>query len=168
MLTSRHSLLEEASDAGLLGGSAVALWFLLWDALHGTPLITPSVLGQIFLFGQRHPDVHHADFGAVVLYTGVHFLAFLLLGLVVAVLVRLSAEQAAVRFALLVLFVAFEFCFTVVVNVVSDDAVTLFTSESMIAWVWAVMCGLPRVGVPRALPCQGASTGETRNAIFPL
>lgn len=126
MLTSRHSLLEEASDAGLLGGSAVALWFLLWDALHGTPLITPSVLGQIFLFGQRHPDVHHADFGAVVLYTGVHFLAFLLLGLVVAVLVRLSAEQAAVRFALLVLFVAFEFCFTVVVNVVSDDAVTLF------------------------------------------
>ncbi len=126
MLTSRHSLLEEASDAGLLGGSAVALWFLLWDLLHGAPLITPSVLGQIFLFGQRHPDVHQVDFAAVVLYTGAHFIAFLLLALVAAVLVRLSAEQAAVRFALLVLFVAFELCFYVVINVVSDDAVTLF------------------------------------------
>ena len=36
---------------GALGASAVAGWFLLTDLLQGRPLSTPSVLGQVILFG---------------------------------------------------------------------------------------------------------------------
>jgi hypothetical protein len=71
-------------------------------------------------------------FGAVVLYTAFHFIAFVLFAFLAAALVRLAVDQPAVRFALLVLFVAFEFCFYVVVNVVSQEVGGLFP-------LWTVM-----------------------------
>ena len=128
----RHSLLSEATDAGFLGGSAVALWFLVRDLLAGHPLRTPSVLGQFFILGEPHPDVQGTVFAGVVLYTGVHFIVFVLFGLVVAGLVRLAVDQAVARFALLVLFVAFEFCFYVIVNVVSDEVGAFFPMWTVI------------------------------------
>lgn len=131
-MRSPHSLLSEATDAGFLGGSAVAVWFLVRDLLAGHPLRTPSVLGQLFILGERHPDVQGMVFAAVVLYTGAHFIAFILFALVVAMLVRFAVDQAVARFALLVLFVAFEFCFYVIVNVVSDEVGAFFP-------MWTVM-----------------------------
>ena len=122
----KHSLLSEATDAGFLGAAAVALWFLVHDSLRGRPLLTPSVLGQLFLLGNPHPTTTSVDFGAMVMYTVVHFLAFLLFGLLLAWLVRLSVAQAVARFALLVLFAVFEFCFYVVLNVVSAEVGSLF------------------------------------------
>jgi hypothetical protein len=122
----KHSLLGEATDAGFLGAAAVALWFLVHDSLRGRPLLTPSVLGQLFLLGNSHPTTTSVDFGAMVMYTVVHFLAFLLFGLLLAWLVRLSVTQPVARFALVVLFAVFEFCFYVVLNVVSDEVGSLF------------------------------------------
>jgi len=122
----KHSLLGEATDAGFLGASVVALWFLVHDSLRGRPLLTPSVLGQLFLLGNPHPVTTSIDFGAMVMYTVVHFIAFLLFGLLLAVLFRYCVQQPVVRFALLVLFVAFEFCFYVVINVVSAEVGSLF------------------------------------------
>lgn len=126
MISVKHGLLNEATDAGLLGGSAVALWFLVLDLLAGHPLRTPSVLGQVLLLGEQHPDVNNMVFGAVVLYTGFHFIVFLAFATIVALMVRLSVEQAVVRFALLVLFVAFELCFYVVIHTVSEEIGALF------------------------------------------
>jgi lysylphosphatidylglycerol synthetase-like protein (DUF2156 family) len=133
MMRAQHGLLAEATDAGLLGGSAVAFWFLVRDLLSGHPLRTPSVLGQVLLLGEQHPDVNNMVFGAVVLYTGFHFILFLVFATVVALLVRLSVEQAVVRFALLVLFVAFEFCFYVVINTVSEEVGALFPLWTVLA-----------------------------------
>jgi hypothetical protein len=122
----KHSLFSEATDAGFLGAAAVALWFLVHDSLRGRPLLTPSVLGQVFLLGSEHPVTTSVDFGAMVMYTVVHFLAFLLFGLLLAWMVRACVEQALVRFGLLVVFVAFEFFFYVVLNVVSAEVGALF------------------------------------------
>jgi len=107
-MRSPHPLLTEATDAGFLGGTAVAVWFLLLDLVRGHPLRTPSVLGQIFLLGREHPDVQGMDFGAIVGYTAVHFFAFVLFALVVTALVRLAVDHPVIRFALLVLAVAVE------------------------------------------------------------
>jgi hypothetical protein len=126
MVRARHALFTEALDAGFLGASAVAVWFLVRDLFRGIPLLTPSVLGQLFLFGDPHPVVGSPVFAAVILYTAVHFVLFVLFAALVALLVRLASEHTAFRFALLVLFVVFEFCFSVVIDVVSTEVGGLF------------------------------------------
>ncbi len=126
MARQSHPLFSEATDAGLLGSTAVAVWFLVRDLLSGRPLRTPSVLGQLFLLGQPHPDLDRIDFAAVVLYTATHFILFLLFAALVTLLVRLAVENAVARFGLLVLFVVFEFCFYVIVNVASTEVSALF------------------------------------------
>lgn len=122
----RHTILAEATDAGFLGASAVAVWFLVHDTLRGRPLLTPSVLGQLFLLGNPHPATHGIDFAAVILYTVVHFLLFLAFGFAIAALIRVSVEQPVARFGVLVLFAVFELVFYVVLRVVSSEVSALF------------------------------------------
>ena len=129
----KHSLLAEGTDAGLLGGTTVAVWFLIRDLLGGHPLATPSILGQVLVLGQKTPVVEPLDFAGIVLYTGVHFIAFVLLGLLAAWLVRLSAREPVFRFALFVLFVTFEVAFYVLINTVSLEVSTMFP-------LWSVGC----------------------------
>jgi hypothetical protein len=121
-----HSIFTEATDAGFLGATAVAVWFLVHDLLRGRPLLTPSVLGQLFILGETHPATHAPVFAAVILYTALHFILFVVFAALVALLVRLAVDQPVVRFALVVLFVAFELCFYVVINVVSAEVSGLF------------------------------------------
>ena len=125
MIRHHHSLFSEAIDAGFIGGGAVAVWFFIRDLAGGRPLATPSVLGQLFLLGEPHP-VARFDFGAVILYTGVHFVLFVLFGLVLAVLVRLAVHQPLVRFALMMLCVAFELFFYGLINAVSVEVGAFF------------------------------------------
>jgi hypothetical protein len=133
MMRTQHRLFTEATDAGFIGGTTVAVWFLLRDLLVGHPLRTPSVLGQVFLLGESHPDVHSILFGAVVAYTAVHFILFVLFAMLLAVLIRLAVDQPVCRFAILVLFVVYEFCFYVVVHAVSDDLGALFPLWTVLA-----------------------------------
>lgn len=121
MIHHHHSWTGEGLDAGLLGGSAVAVWFLIKDTLGGQPLRTPSLLGQILLNPAQAPIISTSDFGAVVIYTAAHFLAFVLLGLLVSWLIRLAVIHPLARFALLVLGVVFEFSFVVVVQSFSES-----------------------------------------------
>ena len=40
MPDSRHSVVGEGTDVGIIGGLAVALWFLLLDTIAGHPFLT--------------------------------------------------------------------------------------------------------------------------------
>lgn len=106
-----HSTWQEGMDAGIIGGLTVAVWFLFLDLLAGRPFMTPSVLGQIVLFGEGEPQLAPPVFGAILLYTVVHFILFGLLGMLVAKLVHLAVESPFWRYGLLALFVVFEFSF---------------------------------------------------------
>jgi hypothetical protein len=99
---------DEGTYVGAIGAIVVALWFLIIDTIAGVPLRTPSVLGQVLLFGNTHPVMSHADFTAVIAYTAVHFVAFLVFGFVVVALVRWATREPVVRYALLQLLLAFE------------------------------------------------------------
>lgn len=132
-MAARHSIISEATDAGFLGAITVALWFLIYDSIAGHPLRTPSVLGQLFLLGESNPDTSSLVFSAVVMYTVVHFLAFLLFAVLVAWMVRMAATNAAWRFALVVLFVVFEFCFYVFLRMASPEISDIFP-----AWTIAI------------------------------
>ncbi|MDX2122563.1 MAG: hypothetical protein SF070_16085 [Gemmatimonadota bacterium] len=129
----RHSVLAEGLDAGLIGGSAVALWFLVRDLLAGHPLRTPSVLGELFLYGNPQPDTAGTVFGAVVVYTALHFVLFVAFAVAVAAVVRLSAQSALARFGLLMLFVIFELFFYVAVNLMSATVGALFPMWTVLA-----------------------------------
>jgi hypothetical protein len=62
-----------------LGATVLALWFLIIDASLGQPFHTPSLLAHS-LFGVEGLE---SSPGAIVLYTVVHYLAFVVVGLLV-------------------------------------------------------------------------------------
>ena len=62
--TPREFLLESLY-AGVLGGSAVALFFLLADLLDGQPFFTPSLIGSVLWLGVSAADVVEVNLGAV-------------------------------------------------------------------------------------------------------
>lgn len=111
MTTDAHSTWQEGLDAGIIGGLTVAIWFLALDLLAGRPFMTPSVLGQIVLFGESQPQLTPPVFGAILLYTVLHFVVFCLLGIVVAKLVHLAVESAFWLYGIVAIFVVFEFSF---------------------------------------------------------
>lgn len=127
-----HSAWSEGTDVGLIGGVVVAVFFLILDVIAGVPFRTPSVLGEVLLFGNASPSLTEPVFGAVLLYTVVHFLAFALVGVVLVRLVHLATFNSVVRFGLLVAFLVFELFFYGIV-------VTLTGATSRLFPFWAVL-----------------------------
>lgn len=120
-----HSTIAEGLDVGIIGGLIVAVWFLLLDTAAGMPLRTPSLLGQVVLFGDPTPEAQ-VVFGAVLLYTAVHFLVFALLGMGLVALVHWAIVNPIVRYALLPLFLVFEVMFYGLIEVLSERTNELF------------------------------------------
>ena len=106
-----HSIPGEGTDVGIIGGLAVAVWFLLLDTIAGHPFQTPSLLGQVVLFGEPNPDTSQIVLGAFLLYTAFHFLVFALIGMGLVALVHWGIENPVVRYALLPVFLVFEVLF---------------------------------------------------------
>jgi hypothetical protein len=117
---------DEGTYAGVIGASVVAIWFLILDLLQGQALRTPSVLGQVLLFGDSTPELQTVNFAAVVAYTAVHFGAFLLLGIGLVRLVRWAARESVVRYALLQVFLVFEVLFYGLLMLASETTRALF------------------------------------------
>ena len=132
MTRHHHSFGRESFVTGLIGAGAVALWFLAVDMITGKPFATPSILGQVFLFGKTTPEIGVVDWTAVAAYTGLHVAAFLVFGALVTKLVFLADRFGIFRFALMMLFVAFEFFFYGIL-------VMLFQGTAGIFPLWSVL-----------------------------
>lgn len=127
-----HSVASEGTDVGIIGGLVVAVWFLVLDTLAGRPLLTPSLLGQVVLFGDSTPE-RHIVFGAVLVYTAFHFLVFALLGMGLVALVHWGIDNPVVRYALLPLFLVFEVMFYGLIEVLSERTQELFPFWAVLA-----------------------------------
>lgn len=125
-MAEHSSSFGEGTDVGLVGGVVVAAFFLVIDLIAGVPLRTPSVLGQVLIFGDSGPEVQKALFGPAIIYTALHFIAFALLGIVLVKLVHLATDSSVVRFALLPFFLAFEVFFYGLISAVANDAQEIF------------------------------------------
>jgi hypothetical protein len=126
MLDKSHSTLAEGTDVGIIGGLAVAIWFLILDTIAGQPFQTPSLLGQVVLFGDARPDTSQVVFGAILVYTAFHFAVFALLGMGLVALVHWAERDSVVRYALLPVFLVFEVMFYGLLEVLSERTNTLF------------------------------------------
>jgi len=103
----RHNTLREGLIAGILGATAVAVWFLIVDTVSGRPFYTPAILGTALL-GILGPAGSEGAFVHVAVYTLFHYAVFVLAGIVLTVVIHHSETEPAVLAGLLILFVAFE------------------------------------------------------------
>jgi hypothetical protein len=114
LVGSAATVLREGVIAGLIGALVVALWFLALDWIQGDPLRTPELLGSALL---RQPP----GLPAVLHYSAVHGLAFVLFGVVGAVMIAGAERQPVFIFPLVILFTAFEVGFFGAVIIVAKS-----------------------------------------------
>jgi len=143
----RDNIVYETFYTGAVGGSVVAVLFLVLDAIAGRPLFTPSVAGSAMFLGVP-PDLHgSSSLEAVALFTPVHFLLAGGLGLLTALLVR-AVEPARNRpvLAAALLFVVIEGAFLLGTSILYPSMpavlgyarvalVNLLAAAAMVAWV---------------------------------
>lgn len=103
-----HPLLREGVIAGIVGAVVIAVWFLILDAIAGHPLYTPTILGRglLSIFGPIAET--DSELGFVFVYTIFHFAAFILVGLLAALVVHTARREPSILFGFIILFVAAE------------------------------------------------------------
>jgi hypothetical protein len=104
-------VVREGIVAGFLGGSVVAVWFLLYDAIRLRPLHTPALLGAAVLQGLRNPDLLIPRLDVVVGYTIFHFAVFAFFGIAVAAFLMGAEHEPRILLGLFVLFLCFQIFF---------------------------------------------------------
>lgn len=112
-MTYANRTLREGLALGLIGTASVALFYAIFDALAARGfLFTPNLLGRVVFDGLRDSSILVGpvaiDGTAVVLYTALHLMVSLGIGLVVSWLVsQLEGPAAQARLALLVIIAGF-------------------------------------------------------------
>jgi hypothetical protein len=106
-------VLRQGITAGLIGAAVVALWFLAVDFAQGEPLRTPALLGSALL-----GRVSAAE--AVLLYTFVHGIAFVVIGVIAAALVQAAERQPLFLLGLVIFFTSFEIFFFGLIVIVAS------------------------------------------------
>jgi uncharacterized membrane protein YphA (DoxX/SURF4 family) len=97
-------LLADGVMAGVIGATAIALWFLVIDTLDGRPLFTPMTLGAGLLGAAPVAGAGPGAFGLVLAYSVYHYAAFILVGLAAALIVSLAEREPSVLLGFVLLF----------------------------------------------------------------
>jgi hypothetical protein len=127
-------VVREGVIAGVIGAAVVAVWFLVYDTATGRPLHTPALLGAAILQGLRDPAILHVTTNVVVGYSVLHGAAFVLFGVLAAVLLAATEREPLLLLAVFVLFTCFEVFFFGAVMMMDEALV-----ESL-GW-WTIFVG---------------------------
>ena len=106
----RHTIVRDGVVAGILGATAVALWFLALDMIYSHAFATPAALGR-GLLGILGPRGSEGTAVFVAVYTVFHYAAFIAAGLLVSVIVHFAQREPSVLAGAMMLFAAFEIGF---------------------------------------------------------
>lgn len=106
----RHSIVGDGVTSGVIGATAVAIWFLIVDSFAARPLYTPRVLGAA-LFTVLGPIGGEGAAVHIIAYTIFHYAVFILIGIIVSVIIHRAEREPTVLAGLLILFVIFELGF---------------------------------------------------------
>ena len=113
-MSERAMICLDGVIAGLIGAAIVAIWFLFMDTVTRLPLYTPTVLGEGLLFKEHGLDSNAGELVSLkltLMYSGVHGLVFMLLGLIAACLLLLSKRKLHLGIVLIALFSVLELGF---------------------------------------------------------
>lgn len=168
-----HNSIREGVYAGVVGATAIAVWFAIIDIFSGQPLHTPDTLGAglVSILG-KSPMMPDTVAVHVVIYTIFHYLAFSLVGIMVAKIVHQSARTPAILAGFLIAFVAFELGAIGLTALLSESALggmawyqifiaNLLAAALMFWFMWKRHPGLGR-SIDRAL--TGTDDHQARKA----
>lgn len=125
---------SEGVIAGLLGASAIAVWFLIVDVVARQPFFTPAMLGSALFFGIDDPAAVDIAVGPVLTYSMVHVLSFVVVGLVASALACQAERSPSTLFLAVVLFAVFGFGFFTIWTILGPPIL------GVLAW-WSVAIG---------------------------
>jgi len=97
----------DGAIAGIIGAAIVAIWFLFLDAVTRLPLYTPIVLGEALFLGEQDLASHageQASLKLTVMYSGVHGVVFIVLGVIATYLLLLPKRKLHFGITILLLF----------------------------------------------------------------
>src|ERR1051326_4191256 len=98
-MSERAMICLDGVIAGLIGAAIVAIWFLFMDTVTRLPLYTPTVLGEGLLFKEHGLDSNAGELVSLkltLMYSGVHGLVFMLLGVIAAYLFFLRKSKVQI------------------------------------------------------------------------
>ncbi len=131
-----HPVLRDGVIAGTIGATCVAAWFFVVDLVRGQPLYTPALLGHgVLTLLRPTPDWASSTVLVILVYTILHYLAFMAVGVLAAVMVGWARREPSVLIGFVILFAAVEVGFYGAVAVL-DQATPL----GNLAW-YQVMIG---------------------------
>jgi hypothetical protein len=108
-MAERHNSTREGVYAGFIGATAIVVWFAIIDIVSGMPFHTPSILGAGLISVLGKPPMMPDTVGFhVFIYTVFHYVAFFVVGIIMAKIVHQSSRTPAVLAGFLVAFVSFE------------------------------------------------------------
>src|SRR6476619_5718390 len=113
-MSERAMICLDGVIAGLIGAAIVAIWFLFMDTVTRLPLYTPTVLGEGLLFKEHGLDsnaVEQASLKLTLMYSVVHGLIFMVLGVIAAYLLLLPKRKLHLGVMLIALFAVLELGF---------------------------------------------------------
>ncbi len=135
MQHSRTRIIIDGATAGIIGGLVVALWFLLFDLSRGHGFETPALLAATLLHGLRNPTLlHHSMIRLIAEYSLLHFAAFIVVGVVAALLLEAAENEPPFLISVLIFFGAFEVFFIAVVLFLGPQVMAALT------W-WGIIVG---------------------------
>jgi len=118
-VTRFSGVVSRGVGAGVVGATVLALWFLVIDGTGGEPFRTPAFLAGALLGS----DGIEMSLGPIVLYTLIHYGAFVLVGLGVSWVLTLVETASPVLLGLVLGFALFDLVFYGSVIVTGVDVV---------------------------------------------
>jgi hypothetical protein len=100
MQAREHSLVREGTIVGILGAVIDAAWILVYDIAAGRPLQTPNALGRVFFAGDVNPGSREISLEAVLGFTFIHLVMYLVGGNGLTGMVHLVSRTPAFRMGL--------------------------------------------------------------------
>src|SRR5262245_33461871 len=132
----RISFAEIVGDgvaAGLIGASAVALWFLVIDTALREAFFTPSLVASTLLLGQPATPDHAVDLSMVAAFTALHSLAFITFGVVCSWIVDQFEHTPDLPLIAIGLFIALEVGFVTATRLVVPDVAAVIGHGFIVA-----------------------------------
>src|SRR4030095_7225417 len=100
-------IVTEGIIAGSLGATAVAAWFLLYDAAQGRPYFTQALLGAVLFHVLRDVPACVDSWPLLLGYSLFHWAAFALFGIAAAPLLAGAARLPTLLFVFVILLFRF-------------------------------------------------------------
>ncbi len=131
-----HSAVREGVIGGVLSATVIVAWFFIVDMIAGRLFFTPAVLGRglLGIAGLRAGDTMVTY---VSVYTVFHYLAFIIMGIIVASVAHAARRTPSILAGFLILFVAFEIGFHGLVSMLSIN-----TDLEGLAWIQIMVANL--------------------------